>query len=59
LIQAAAHSRVEKRRALFDLRAELQRRQPARLAEDDPDRLAERLALSALPRSVLAGELAP
>ena len=62
--------------AIFDLTADLQRRQAARLTQDDPDRLikhrlqleivdklrrihgvAEHMALSVLPRSILVGEL--
>ena len=74
--ERAAQSVVAKRSAIFDLTADLQRRQAARLTQDDPDRLikhrlqleivdklrrihgvAEHMALSVLPRSVLVGEL--
>jgi phosphate:Na+ symporter len=74
--EQAAQSVVAKRIAVLDLSADLQRRQAARLAEDDPNRLlkhrvqielldrlrriysvSEHMAISVLPRSVLAGEL--
>ena len=74
--ERAAQSVVAKRSAILDLTADLQRRQAARLTQDDPDRLikhrlqleivdklrrihgvAEHMALSVLPRSVLVGEL--
>mgnify|MGYP003484212667 FL=1 len=74
--EGAAQSVVAKRGAILDLTADLQRRQAARLTQDDPDRLikhrlqleivdklrrihgvAEHMALSVLPRSVLVGEL--
>jgi phosphate:Na+ symporter len=75
--ERAAQSVVSKRGAVLDLTSELQRLQAARLAQDDPNRLAkhrvqveildkmrrvysvaEHMALSVLPRSVLLGEMA-
>jgi phosphate:Na+ symporter len=74
--ERAAQTVVAKRIAILDLSADLQRRQAARLAQDDPNRLlkhrvqlelldklrriysvSEHMAISVLPRSVLAGEL--
>lgn len=74
--ERAAQAVVANREAIRDLTSELHRRQSARLAQDDPDRLlkhrvqfemldklwrlygvAERMAISVLPRGVLAGEL--
>ncbi len=74
--ERAAQTVVANRDAIIELTAEFHRRQSARLALDDPDRLlkhrvqfevldklrriysvAEHMAISVLPRSVLAGEL--
>jgi phosphate:Na+ symporter len=74
--ERAAQAVVASRDEILELTSELHRRQAARLAQDDPDRLrkhrvqleildklrriytvAEHMAISVLPRSVLAGEL--
>ncbi len=74
--ERAAQAVVASREAILELTAELHRKQAARLAGDDPDRLlkhrvqlemldklrriysvAEHMAISVLPRSVLVGEL--
>ncbi len=74
--EQAAQKVVAKRSEILDMAADLQRRQVARLAEDDPNRIladrvlldlldklrrlysvSEHMAISVLPRSVLAGEL--
>lgn len=74
--ERAARTVVDSRDAILELTSELHKRQAARLAQDDPDRLlkhrvqiemldrlrriygiAEHMAISVLPRSVLVGEL--
>jgi phosphate:Na+ symporter len=74
--QQAAQTVVARRIVILELSADVHKRQTARLAEDDPDRLAkhrmqleildrlrrlysisEHMAVTVLPRSVLAGEL--
>jgi phosphate:Na+ symporter len=74
--EQAAQAVMAKRASIFQLSADLQKLQAARLAQDDPDRfikhrlqvemldrlrriysVSEHMAISVLPRSVLAGDL--